>query len=69
MALLHGRRLRRDLARHPPGFYARAVGAGPEAARAAGLPVTATVVGFVLLSGACWPASPAVSSSPGPSTA
>ena len=35
-----------------PGFYARAVGAGPEAARAAGLPVTATVVGFVLLSGA-----------------
>lgn len=35
-----------------PGFYARSVGASPAAARAAGLPVTATIVGFVLLSGA-----------------
>lgn len=35
-----------------PGFYARVVGSGPAAARAAGLPVAGTVVGFALLSGA-----------------
>jgi simple sugar transport system permease protein len=35
-----------------PGFYARVVGSGPDAARAAGLPVAATIAGFVLLSGA-----------------
>ena len=35
-----------------PGFYAKVVGAGPDAARTAGLPVVATVAGFVLLSGA-----------------
>lgn len=34
------------------GFYARFVGKGPLAARAAGLPVTAVMVGFALLSGA-----------------
>jgi simple sugar transport system permease protein len=34
-----------------PGFYARVIGAGPAAARTAGLPVLATVAGFVLLSG------------------
>lgn len=35
-----------------PGFYARAVGSGRDAAQAAGIPVAATVAGFVLLSGA-----------------
>ena len=34
------------------GFYADAVGLNPKAARAAGLPVSATVAGLVLLSGA-----------------
>ena len=35
-----------------PGFYARVVGSGREAAEAVGLPVAATIGGFVLLSGA-----------------
>jgi ABC-type uncharacterized transport system permease subunit len=35
-----------------PGFYARVVGRGREAATALGLPVAATIGGFVLLSGA-----------------
>ena len=35
-----------------PGFYARVVGSGRTAGEALGLPVTATIAGFVLLSGA-----------------